>query len=219
MGEKGSFTKRRFEKSAQGLSDLQEVESFEVLRAKGDVRSRLLSLRAGLSLGEVDRLSGQITENLLNLKPFEGANTVALYYPVKNEVRTEGIFRGAKESGKEMYFPRVEGNFLKFLKVCDLSELKPGKFGIHEPQEDCDKIETQDIDLIIIPGVAFDLSGGRLGYGKGYYDRTISGVARKKRVGLAYSFQLLDMVPAEIGDERVGAVVTETGVILCEGGQ
>ncbi|HEX3036399.1 MAG TPA: 5-formyltetrahydrofolate cyclo-ligase [Thermodesulfobacteriota bacterium] len=218
MGERGNFTKRGFEKSTQGLSDLQETESFEVLRAKGAVRSSLLSARMRLPQEGVDKLSEQIKENLLNLKLFGAAKTIALYYPVKNEVKTQGVFINAKESGKEIYFPRVEGGSLKFLRVCDLSELEPGKFGIPEPPRDRKKIEIQDIELVVIPGVAFDLSGRRLGYGKGYYDRAISGVARKKRIGLAYSFQLLDMVPAEIGDERVGVVVTESGVIFCEGG-
>lgn len=216
--ERGNFTKRGFEKSTQGLSDLQERESSEALRAKGAVRYRLLSERMKLPFEEVERLSGRITKNLLNLKLFEDANTVALYYPVRNEVKTEGVFRDAKKSGKGIYFPRVGGSFLEFIKVCDLGELKPGKFGIPEPQKGCKKIEIQDIDLIIIPGVAFDLSGGRLGYGKGYYDRAISVVTRKKRIGLAYGFQLLGIVPAETGDERVGAVVTESGVIFCEGG-
>ncbi|MBF8303022.1 MAG: 5-formyltetrahydrofolate cyclo-ligase family protein, partial [Candidatus Dadabacteria bacterium] len=73
----------------------------------------------------------------------------------------------------------------------------------------------EDIDLIIIPGIAFDSFGVRIGYGKGYYDRAISKIDIKKRIGLAYDFQVVESIPIERYDERVGLIVTETGVIIC----
>jgi len=107
---------------------------------------------------------------------------------------------------------------LEFYKVDDLSELSPGKFGIPEPSRDSTKIHVNDLNMIIVPGVAFDLWGRRLGYGKGYYDRTLIDINKESLVGLAYGFQVLSCIPTELEDKGVGLLITEKGIIFAQEG-
>lgn len=126
------------------------------------------------------------------------------------------IFSRSLGSGKEAYFPRVSGTGLTFHRVLDLNELKPGKFGIPEPDSSSLSIAPEDLDLILIPGIAFDGSGRRLGYGKGYYDRLLVNVPLNRRAALAYSLQMSDSLPSGETDLSAGLVVTESGIIFCE---
>ncbi len=119
------------------------------------------------------------------------------------------------KAGKEVYFPRVSGSSLSFHRVKSLDELKPGKFGIPEPDAGSFSAAPGELDLIIVPGVAFDSTGNRLGYGKGYYDRSVINVPEGKRIALAYGFQVLDFVPGGKSDLGVGLIVTEFGIIFC----
>ncbi len=202
-----------FEKPALGLPALGE-KGFDVFREKSGIRCDLLKRRLRLTFGEADKISKEIAKNLIGLKRFKNAHSVALYFPIKNEVMTEGIFESARELRKKVYFPRMDGSLLEFRKVNSLSELELGRFGIPEPNRDAAKVEIADIDLIIIPGVAFDRFGRRIGYGNGYYDRALVKIDKKRRIGLAYNFQILDSIPIEVGDEEVGLIVTELGLIL-----
>ena len=194
------------------------VKDLKVFEEKCKVRSDLLERRSRLTLQFINRNSKRANENLLGLNNFRRAQRIAVYFPTKNEVRTEGIFEKAKEYGKELYFPRVVNALLDFHKVDSLGELKPGKFGVPEPSQDSTIIQVKDLDMIVIPGVAFDLRGRRLGYGKGFYDRTLVNVSREKIVGLAYGFQVVSRIPAESGDKSVGLLITENGIIIGQGG-
>ena len=125
------------------------------------------------------------------------------------------------DSGKEVYFPRACGESLTFHKVESLEELKPGRFGVPEPDSGSVSIEPGKLDLVIVPGTAFDSTGNRVGYGKGYYDRLLINIPIERRIGAVYGFQVLDTVPAGEHDQAVGVVVTEFGIIFCrrlEGG-
>lgn len=154
-------------------------------------------------------------ENLCTLDRFKISKKIALFYSVRNEVNTKRIFFESLEAGKEVYFPRVNGPSLTFHRVGSLEELKPGKFGIPEPDAGSFSIEPEKLDLVIIPGVAFDHTGNRVGYGKGYYDRFMVNVSEEKRIALAYGFQVLDSVPGGESDLGVGLIVTEVGIIFC----
>jgi 5-formyltetrahydrofolate cyclo-ligase len=204
-----------FKEPAFDLSTLSG-KGLNVLKAKNDLRRYFLEKRLSLSYIDTYKRSESIKRNLIGLESFREAQSIALYYPIKNEVRTQAIFRSAKESRKETYFPGVRGTLLEFRKVTDLIGLKIGRFGVPEPYQYSPRADIKDIDLIIVPGVVFDRSGVRIGYGKGYYDRVISRIDVKKRVGLAYDFQVLDLIPLERCDEKVGIIVTESGAIICE---
>ena len=209
--------------SGEILRPVSSLPTLEVKDAtpslkKDKVRRELLEKRLRLPPKAVIKNSKRITSLALYFEPFKKAKSLALYFPVRNEVRTEGIFERARQLGKRIYFPRVSGSILEFLEVHDLSDLKPGKFGIPEPASGADRKEAEYIDLIIVPGVAFDREGRRMGYGKGYYDRTLRQVDRRRLLGLAHDLQVLGSVPAEERDIGVGFLITESGIIFAYGG-
>lgn len=125
------------------------------------------------------------------------------------------MFERAIKSGKKLYFPRVAAQGLEFCLVSDPAELTPGALGVPEPPHDAQVLPAEDLDLLIVPGMAFDAAGSRLGFGKGLYDRALAPVDPARRAGFCYSFQIVDVVPAGEGDEPVGLIITERGVIYC----
>ncbi len=163
---------------------------------------------------EIISKSRKIAEYLCSIDDFKKSKVVALYSPVKNEVETEFIFEYAKKSGKQILYPRVEDNSIVFSQVNDLQELMPGKFGIPEPPRTARSVSPENIEFFIIPGVAFDTNGFRLGYGYGYYDSVICKVTGVL-TGLAYEFQVVDNIFPEDRDLRVNMIITEKGVINC----
>jgi 5-formyltetrahydrofolate cyclo-ligase len=118
------------------------------------------------------------------------------------------------DSGKKIAFPTVVGEELFFCEVKDLSSLKKGKFGIMEPRATGKALMPEEADVLVVPGVAFDLNGHRIGYGKGYYDKTLHRLeGRGKLVGLCYDFQLVDEILAEAHDVKMDLIITEKRVV------
>ena len=118
--------------------------------------------------------------------------------------------RQALGAGKQLVYPRVDGETLVFEEVNDLSRLAPGAFGVLEPRGGR-AVAVDRIDVLLVPGVAFDRSGHRLGYGKGFYDRAIAKCSDNTvRVGFAYDFQVVDALPVGEHDQPVAALMTES---------
>lgn len=184
--------------------------------SKQDIRSFLLKKRLSLTPKSINVKSNNVSKILFNIKPFAVSKKIALYFPIKNEVKTQLIFQNSRYLNKDIYLPRVNGSLLDFYKVKRLSDLKLGSFNVPEPDPSWEKIDPLELDLIIIPGVGFDVHGNRLGYGKGFYDRVLSGITKKRIYGLSYSFQVLDFIPHDESDINLGFLVTENGLISCE---
>ncbi|HVY54654.1 MAG TPA: 5-formyltetrahydrofolate cyclo-ligase, partial [Thermodesulfobacteriota bacterium] len=172
------------------LLSLLEAGGLNLEQQKEYARSYFLKRRSCLSQSEITEKSRLITKNLTRSPLYTSAKKVGFYHPVRNEADTREIFSRSLASGKAAYFPRAAGTGLIFHKITDLKELKPGKFGIPEPDSALPSIPPEEFDLILIPGVAFDDSGVRIGYGKGYYDRLLVHIPRERRVALAYSLQI-----------------------------
>jgi 5-formyltetrahydrofolate cyclo-ligase len=184
------------------------------MNSKELVRSEILRKRRGLSPDEISHLSHQVCENLFSSSLWPAKGKVALYSPIKNEVETRTIFERAIQDGLEVYYPRIAGDEIQFHRVNDLKELKPGSFGVLESLKTSEKLsENEKLDLLIVPGVAFDQKGHRLGYGKGFYDRFLAKKRFEKSVGLAYQLQIKESLPHEDHDEKVDEVITENGLI------
>lgn len=194
---------------------LFEAGGLSLEQQKEYARSYFLKRRSRLSRTEIAEKSGRISDNLARLGLYSRAKRIGFYYPIRNEVDTRKIFSRSLVSGKEAYFPRVNGQGLTFHRILDQNEFKPGKFGIPEPDSSAPSIAPEDLDLVLIPGIAFDDSGVRLGYGKGYYDRLLAKVPLSRRVALAYSLQMSDSLPRGETDLSAGLVVTESGIIFC----
>jgi 5-formyltetrahydrofolate cyclo-ligase len=158
----------------------------------------------------------RIRENLLGMAEFQRAFSIAIYLPKpgSGEVDTSLLLDLIGE--KEILAPVVVGEGMEFARLLSPSELKPGPFGIPQP-EPKNFVQPSEIDLVLVPGICFDLKGRRLGYGKGYYDRFLRRLRaenpRARVLGVAYSFQILEEIPEAQNDERVDAIVTEEGVI------
>lgn len=195
---------------------LLDSGSFNIKLEKDSIRNSVGERRSALSAVEVNQKSLLISDNLYSLEAFKLSKSIALYSPILNEVRTESIFNKAIQSEKEVYFPRVNGSSLDFHRIDRLEQLKAGKFGVLEPEAHLYKAKTEDINLYVLPALAFDKYGNRLGYGKGYYDRTLANISVGMKVGLSYDLQILDSVPVDENDRKVGIIVTELGVFLGE---
>jgi 5-formyltetrahydrofolate cyclo-ligase len=180
--------------------------------SKNAIRKRILKCRDALSPAAVLSWSAEVTARFLSADAYADATTLALYCAIRSEVRTAEIFTAAQQAGKRLLYPRTVGSSLEFVVVENLQMLVAGRFGIHEPLSGA-ILPLEEIDLMVLPGVAFDQKGIRLGYGLGCYDRVLAPPTRPTLVGLAYDFQIVPSLPQEEHDIPVDFVVTE-GKIL-----
>ncbi len=190
---------------------------------KPTLRRWLRRRRFLLSLQEIQKKGQLIAQRVLSWAAFHQAKRVLLYSPIDGEVDTALIWQTALQEGKETYFPRVcrEKGQIEFVYTERKESLRPGTYGILEPLGERVFSAQEDLaTLVLVPGLAFDLQGYRLGWGGGYYDRALPQLAGSTlRVGLAYEFQVFSSLPYEEGDEKVDCVVTETRFLACSPGR
>ena len=152
--------------------------------------------------------------NLLSLYEYRQAKTVALYAPVHNETDTDELLSEALQAGKQVLYPVVCGHTMVLRRVEHIENLQKGAFGIPEPAPGGVDYHADAADLIVIPGVAFDLSGNRIGYGKGYYDRFLQPPRIACLVGLCHDFQVLGVLPpADMHDVPMDVIITDKRII------
>lgn len=183
--------------------------------AKDLLRREFLARRDALSPEERARLSRQITSHLLSWPHFVRARRLLLYASFRSEVETYPLITWALEEGKEVYLPKtyLKPKELRLFRLYSLEELRPGAFGIPEPPEENPEISPEELELVVVPGVAFDRRGGRLGYGGGFYDRLFTQAKEARRVGLCFSCQLAERLPLEAHDVLMHVLVTEEGLL------
>ncbi|HBG08160.1 MAG: 5-formyltetrahydrofolate cyclo-ligase [Geobacteraceae bacterium GWC2_58_44] len=179
---------------------------------KPALRAATLARRRELTAQQVGAHSLELQRRFLALPEFQRAAVLALYAPIHHEVETEGVASEALSAGKTLLYPAVEGDDIRFRRVAAVSELVPGRFGIPEPTgAPCSPC---DADLIVVPGVAFDVFGRRIGYGKGYYDRSLHLLEGSgKLVAFCYDFQLFEAIVGEPHDVTMDLIVTELRVV------
>jgi 5-formyltetrahydrofolate cyclo-ligase len=165
-----------------------------------------------------DGLSRRIMEQLFELPAYQQARTVMLYIGIRSEVRTREHVSEILASGRRVVVPFCRGHELGLFLLHDLNELAPSGFGLWEPpptmrvQADR-RCDVKDLDLIAVPGVAFDRRGARLGHGKAYYDRLLHNARPDTAlVGLAFECQVFPAVPTGKRDVFMDLVITESGV-------
>lgn len=184
---------------------------------KAEIRRYVLRARSLLTLDQRTSKDARIAARLERLKIFRESRSILLYCSFRDEVNTRGLLKKWIDK-KQIYLPRLtsEETFI-VLPVAPLESLEVNRFGIAEPELPKkgfrDAQQPQPLDLIIVPGVAFDRQGNRIGMGKGYYDRFLSAQKGALRVALAYSEQVLDQVPHKPYDEPVDMIITEDEVI------
>jgi 5-formyltetrahydrofolate cyclo-ligase len=180
---------------------------------KGALRAALIAARAKLAPEERLARARRIAARLDALPEFASARTVALYVALGAEVPSEPVLERALARGVRVVLPRVApGTRVLSFAACPPSELVLGAAGAREPPAACAEVPGDEIDLFVVPGVAFGEDGGRLGRGGGYYDATLAAFPRARRVGVAYEPQIVPALPREGHDARVDLVVTEERV-------
>jgi 5-formyltetrahydrofolate cyclo-ligase len=184
---------------------------------KKSIRDEMLARRKQLAAETCVSRSLRIQKRFLEAPEFVDAKALGIYSPILNEVFTEEIFHVAHRMGKKVAYPRVRERILEFVEVSGPKELSPGSFGILEPKGS-EAISPGLLDVLVVPGVAFDLAGYRLGYGKGFYDRFLHFSTRPGvLVGLCFESQIITALPRETHDVRMDMLVTEERTLrFCE---
>jgi 5-formyltetrahydrofolate cyclo-ligase len=181
--------------------------------AKRELRSRMRSLRAVMPASAREERSRAAAERVRALPEFERASVVVGFSAIQGEIDPAQLLAAARDAGKTVGLPRVEDERLVLHVVGDVSELEEGAFGVLEPAASAPLLEPGSIDLVIVPGLAFDVRGHRIGYGRAFYDRLLPGMTRAFRVGLAYDFQVLMELPIGPHDVPLHAVVSDKQVL------
>ncbi|MFZ3072946.1 MAG: 5-formyltetrahydrofolate cyclo-ligase [Thermodesulfobacteriota bacterium] len=184
-----------------------------LIEEKRRLRAIMLERRLKVPFEEVFELSRRVQENFISTPEFKDSKRIALYASFRNEVLTDDILTAAVKERKEVFFPKLLGpDKIAFFAVRAKTELVQGSHDIPEPVRFGREENAATFDLMVAPGVVFDENGGRIGYGKGYYDRILS-EARCRAVALAFDFQVITKVPSEEHDMTVDAIVTERRII------
>lgn len=186
--------------------------------SKGFLRKSILQKRDSIEPSLRDKKNEMIKKRLTELKEFKDAEVILLYASFRSEPDTHGLIKECLLAQKRVFLPRVnkEKKELEIREINSLDQLKKGHWGIPEPDEDSPLRDINEAELIIVPGVAFDRRGGRIGYGAGYYDKLLSGLDKTIPViAIAYDEQIMEEIPLEPHDKRVDLVITDREVIYC----
>jgi 5-formyltetrahydrofolate cyclo-ligase len=179
---------------------------------KDELRVRFRTLRDALGPARRAQASTAITTAVLGLARFRDARRILLYASFGSEVDTMQLRRSAHESGKSVLLPRMDGRALSLHEWRQETSLVPNRHGIPEPAEGSEAVDARDVDVVVVPGLAFDERGGRLGYGGGYYDRLLSTIPKAYRVGVCFANQVVRHLPTTRLDVPMDCVVTEEAV-------
>jgi len=182
---------------------------------KRDLRAEIKGRLARLKPEELHGKSLALEQRFLESPEFEAADSILIYVAVNSEPETRKIIGEALRGKKQVFAPKVEGDFICVCRVHSLAHLSPGKFGIHEPPGEA-KCDLREFDVVVIPGLAFDLKGNRLGRGGGFYDRLLSSTSGDF-IGFCFDEQVVGDVPNLEHDVRVHKIFTDRRVVECRG--
>jgi 5-formyltetrahydrofolate cyclo-ligase len=180
---------------------------------KEEMRMQAKEVRSRLSPGEVAEFSVRIGLHLLRL--IDGESVVMVYASKPGEVDTSGLISRLLSQGKRVVVPIIEQETrsLRLSYLEDPCVLRPSTFLVPEPVGREIPVDASTVSLVIIPLIAFDRQGHRLGYGAGYYDRFLSRHPWMRKIGVAFSCQEVPRIPADENDVSLDVIVTETGIV------
>lgn len=188
---------------------------------KSLLRKRILALRRFQSPQVIARKSDEIKRKLLGCPQFSEAGTILFYLALADEVQTEKMIGECLKLGKRVAVPLIDSRNNQIL-ISELKdperELEPGTLGIFQPKKNFYRpLKIEKLELVIVPGVAFDGRGNRLGFGKGFYDRFLKKAPdRIKSIALAFELQLVGDIPSQSHDAPVDYIITEKRIIDCK---
>jgi 5-formyltetrahydrofolate cyclo-ligase len=187
--------------------------------AKTLIRRDMRSQRRRLAPAVVAGAGEAVRRHVLDLEQYRRAEVVLAYVSDENEVPTADLVSLALAAGKRVFLPRMDGERIAFAGYGPEWPLRPGRFGIPEPTGPSLQSRENESIVVLVPLVAWDARGARLGRGRGYYDRALAELGSgASRVGLGYSFQQCTLLPTDPWDVFLDSVVTERGTVRCRGG-
>jgi 5-formyltetrahydrofolate cyclo-ligase len=189
----------------------------EVQESKSKLRYDYLKVRDRIEPHVRFTHSNSILSRIKQLDSYEDARILMFYLSYGSEVVTDLMINEVLADGKEVAVPVIQSpgdGIMTAVKINRLEDCYEKVYGIRQPEfNENDVVSKEDVDLIFVPGIVFDLNGYRIGYGKGYYDRWLEGTDILKRVGLAFEVQLIDKIPNGQYDLPVSKILTEKRMI------
>lgn len=173
---------------------------------KKELRRKIREKKRAMTPEEIQSASQKLKELFLVTEQYRGAKTVYGYLPYNQEVRTVPILEQALADGKRVAVPKIFGDEMKFIYLTDLNRVAASNLGIPEPVAD-EPVADDHTALVLMPGLAFDKEGHRIGYGGGYYDKFLAEESAHPTVALCYEFQIVEQLPTEEFDIPVDLVL------------
>ena len=187
-----------------------------IFNDKKSLRKEILAKRNIMDAIEKEEKDRKILDEFYESNYYREAKNIFIYISYDSEINTKGIIKKALRDNKKIYVPRTEfkTRLMDAVEITSLNNLIESEYGILEPSVEEPHIDPNEIDLIVVPGVAFDRNGGRMGYGAGFYDRYFKKINEdnmKKviKLALAYDFQILEKIPMNEQDVPVNYIITE----------
>lgn len=181
------------------------------METKAEIRNCIKNKKKKMTLAEIEKYSYKIIEVFTGLQEFKDTPCILTYVNFNEEVVTKNLIREALALGKRVAVPKIVDNRMDFYYIHSFQDLKLSDYGILEPYKLIEAKESSA--LMVMPGLAFDLKGHRIGYGKGYYDGYIKNHLDYHRIVLAYRFQVFEEIPFGDSDISVHQIVTEKEMI------
>ena len=174
------------------------------------MRKEMTTRRASMPPQERKKISHDLVEKLLANPAYQNAKSVMAYASMPEEIQLDELFKDALASGKQLSIPFIVGRGnMRPVLLPSLDVLEVGDFGIQTVRQENRKfIDAKEIDLVIVPGAAFDVNCNRLGLGGGYYDRFLKLAINAKKIALAFDFQIVENLPVMPQDETVDLIIT-----------
>ena len=184
---------------------------------KREIRKKIMALRNAMTPEEIAAKSSEIIRRLKGVRQIRESSTLMVYLSFGSEVLTDDLIRWGWAEGKRIIVPlcRPEGRVLTPSLLAGFDDLESGHYGIREPSaERLRPVPREEIDAVLIPAVAFDRQGKRVGYGGGYYDRFLPEIPRAARIGAAFACQIVTEIPPDPHDVPADRIVTEDELIV-----
>jgi 5-formyltetrahydrofolate cyclo-ligase len=184
------------------------------------LRKEIIEKRNSFDLFKREQMDKEIYIKFYETQYYKNAEKIFIYISYASEINTKEIIRKALKDNKKIYVPRTElkTRHMDAVEITSLDNLIESTYGILEPSKEAPHIDPNELDLIVVPGVAFDKNGGRMGYGAGFYDRYFKKIKKENikkivKLALAYELQMLDEVPMNEQDVPVDYIITENQII------
>lgn len=181
------------------------------MKSKSELRKYIRQLKTLLTPAEKQRQANSVFHDIECLKQFKDAKVVLLYHSLPDELPTHSIIDQWSNT-KTVLLPRVDGEYLRLYRYSP-TLMVHGSYNISEPSMSCQEYSIGDVDLAIIPAMAFDRKGHRLGRGKGFYDRLLA-TSSVMKIGVAFNSQIVRNVPADAFDISMNMVITDKSLFI-----